>query len=81
MSRPAAMKLYLSPGTNPSGAIDIYPIISAWSESTLNASSPPALASTAFATGISVGKSQFVPGCGCHPTGEGVAERFRERWH
>ncbi len=53
----ATLKLYLSPGTNPSGAIDIYPIISAWSESTLNASSPPALASTAFATGISAGKA------------------------
>src|SRR6266566_9644835 len=53
----ATLNLYLSPGTNPSGAIDIYPIISAWSESTLNASSPPALASTASATGISAGKA------------------------
>ncbi len=53
----ATLKLYLSPGTNPSGTIDIYPITSAWTEATLNASSPPALVSTAFATGISVGKA------------------------
>jgi hypothetical protein len=51
----ATLKLYLSPGTSPSGAIDIYPLTSAWSESTLNISSPPALAATPFATGITVG--------------------------
>ena len=53
----ATLKLYLSPGTNPSGAIDIYPITSAWTEATLNTSSPPAASSTAFATGIVVGKA------------------------
>jgi N-acetylneuraminic acid mutarotase len=53
----ATLKLYLSPLTKPSGAIDIYPIpiTSAWTESTLNPSSPPALASTPFATQIPVG--------------------------
>ena len=50
----ATLKLFLSPGTNPSGAIDIYPVASAWTESTLT-TSPPTLASTAFATGIAVG--------------------------
>ena len=53
----ATLKLYLSPGTNPSGTIDIYPITSAWTEATLNTSSPPAASSTAFATGIVVGKA------------------------
>jgi hypothetical protein len=53
----ATLKLYLSPGTNPTGAIDIYPIASVWTESTLNPSAPPALASSAFATAIAVGKA------------------------
>src|SRR5207302_5443131 len=52
----ATLKLYLSPGTNPSGAIDIYPITSAWTESTLT-TSPPTVSSTSFATGIAVGKA------------------------
>src|SRR5947209_4442564 len=52
----ATLKLYLSPGTNPSGAIAIYPITSAWSEATLT-TSPPSVSSTAFATGVAVGKA------------------------
>src|SRR6266705_2712148 len=52
----ATLKLYLSPGTNPSGAIAIYPISSAWTEATLT-TSPPNVSSTAFATGIAVGKA------------------------
>jgi len=51
----ATLKLYLSPLTQPSGQIDIYPISGAWTESTLNPSSPPTLAATAFVTGIPVG--------------------------
>ena len=31
----ATLKLYLSPGTNPSGAIDVYPATNSWTESTL----------------------------------------------
>jgi N-acetylneuraminic acid mutarotase len=53
----ATLKLFLSTATNPSGAIDIYPVTSSWTESTLSPSSPPAIASTAFATGIAVGKA------------------------
>jgi hypothetical protein len=53
----ATLKLYLSPLTKPSGTIDIYPITSAWTESTLNSSSPPTLASTAFAMQILVGQA------------------------
>jgi len=53
----ATLKLYLSPLTKPSGTIDIYPLTSAWTESTLNSSSPPALASTALLTQISVGQA------------------------
>jgi N-acetylneuraminic acid mutarotase len=53
----ATLKLYLSPLTKPSGAIDIYPLTSAWTESTLNASSPPTLASTAFAAQVPVGQA------------------------
>ena len=52
----ATLKLYLSPGTNPSGAIDIFPVTGAWTEATLT-TSPPAVSSTAFATGIAVGKA------------------------
>jgi hypothetical protein len=56
----ATLKLFLSPGTNPSGAIDIYPVTSPWTEATL-ATSPPTLSSTAFATGVVVGKTdQFL---------------------
>lgn len=51
----ATLKLYLSPGTNPTGAIDIYAVTSSWTESTLNPSSPPTLAATPFATGINLG--------------------------
>lgn len=46
----ATLKLYLSPLTKPSGAIDIYPVTSAWTESTLNPSSPPTLSSTSINT-------------------------------
>jgi hypothetical protein len=53
----ATLKLFLSTATNPSGAIDIYPVTSSWTESTLNPSSPPTIASTAYATGIAVGKA------------------------
>jgi hypothetical protein len=52
----ATLKLYLSPLTSPSGAIDIYPVTSAWTESTLT-TSPPTVSSTAFATGIAVGNA------------------------
>jgi N-acetylneuraminic acid mutarotase len=51
------LKLYLSPATSPSGAIDIYSVTSPWSESTLTPSSQPTLASTPFATGINVGNA------------------------
>jgi hypothetical protein len=51
------LKLFLSPVTSPSGAIDIYPVTGDWSESTLNPSSPPALSSTAFATMVPTGKA------------------------
>jgi hypothetical protein len=51
----ATLKLYISPSSNPTGEIDIYPITSSWTESTLNHSSPPTLAAAPFATGINVG--------------------------
>ncbi len=51
----ATLKLYLSAGTTPTGAIDIYPVIGSWTESGLQTSSPPALASEPFATDISLG--------------------------
>src|SRR5580693_3633988 len=59
----ATLKLLISTSCNPSGAIDIYPVTSAWTESTLNPASPPALASGAFATAIPLGKasSYLVP--------------------
>lgn len=53
----ATLKLFLSTATNPSGAIDIYPVTGSWTESTLSPSSPPTISSTAFATGIAVGKA------------------------
>jgi hypothetical protein len=53
----ATLKLFISPSCNPSGAIDIYPVTNAWTESTLSPSSPPALALTAIATAIPVGKA------------------------
>jgi hypothetical protein len=53
----ATLKLYLSLGTNPSGTINIYPVASAWTESALSASSPPALSSMPFVTGLAVGSS------------------------
>jgi hypothetical protein len=52
----ATLKLFISPSCNPSGEIYIYPVTSTWTESTLSLSSPPALASTAFAMAISVGR-------------------------
>ena len=53
----ATLKLFLSPLTAPTGAIDIYPITSTWSESTLSSSSTPTLAATPFASGINVGNA------------------------
>jgi hypothetical protein len=53
----ATLKLYLSLGTTPSGTINIYPVTSAWTESTLSASSTPTLSSTPFVTGLAVGNS------------------------
>lgn len=53
----ATLKLFLSPGVSPTGAINLYPVIGAWSESTLSPSSPPALAATPFAASIAVGKA------------------------
>jgi len=53
----ATLKLFISPSCNANGAIDIYPVTSAWSESTLNPSSPPAISATPFVTGIPVGKA------------------------
>lgn len=52
----ATLKLFISPSCSPGGAIDIYPVNSAWTESTLT-TSLPAVSSTAFATGITVGKA------------------------
>jgi N-acetylneuraminic acid mutarotase len=57
----ATLKLFASTGTNPSGSMDLYAITSSWSESTLSSSAQPSLASTPFATGISVsGANSFV---------------------
>src|SRR6267378_2543766 len=53
----ATLKLFLSPATSPTGTIDIYPVTGDWTEATLNSSSPPALASTAFATMVPAGKA------------------------
>lgn len=53
----ATLKLYLSPLTSPTGAIDIYPVTSAWTESTLSSSSTPTIAATPFASGINVGSA------------------------
>ena len=55
----ATLKLFLSPqGPSSSGAIDIYPVTSAWTETTLIPSSPPTLAAVPFATGINVGNKE-----------------------
>lgn len=54
----ATLKLFLSQGTIPTGAIDIYPVTSSWAETTLHSSSPPTLAATPFATGINVGTQE-----------------------
>jgi hypothetical protein len=51
----ATLKLYLSPATAPTGAIDIYPVTSAWTEATLGSPSAPTIAATPFASNISVG--------------------------
>lgn len=48
----ATLKLFVSPASNPSGAIDIYPITNGWTESTLIPSSPPVLTVTPFALGV-----------------------------
>jgi hypothetical protein len=53
----ATLKLYLSLGTSPTGEINIYPISSAWTESTLRPSSPPTLSATSFVTGVAVGSA------------------------
>lgn len=53
----ATLKLYIGPCLNPNGELNIYPVTSEWSESTLSLSSPPTLASTAIASNIAVGKS------------------------
>lgn len=53
----ATLKLFASTGATPSGAMDLYAITSSWSESTLSSSAQPSLASTPFATGISVGSA------------------------
>jgi hypothetical protein len=51
----AALKLFLAnQGPSPSGAINIYPVTSAWADTTLNPSAPPTLAASPFATGITV---------------------------
>jgi hypothetical protein len=55
----ATLKLFISPSCNPTGAIDIFPITSAWTESTLNPSSPPAYDSTPInSLPIPVGKAE-----------------------
>lgn len=51
----ATLKLFLSPSFAPSGAIDIYPVTSTWTESTLTTSSPPTLATTPIASGVPIG--------------------------
>ena len=51
----ATLKLYLSPGINPSGSINLFPITTAWTESSLSPSSPPTLAATPFLANIPVG--------------------------
>lgn len=51
----ATLKMYLSSEIRPRGEIDIFPVISSWSESTLNPASPPVLAASPFASGTPVG--------------------------
>lgn len=51
----ATLKLFISPNTTPTGAVDLYSVNSAWTETTLNPSSPPSLEATSFATDIVVG--------------------------
>jgi len=53
----ATLKLYISPTISSSGDINFYPVTSAWTESTLNPSSPPALATTPVAANVAVGLS------------------------
>jgi hypothetical protein len=54
----ATLKLFISPSCNPTGAIDIFPITSAWTESTLNPSSLPTYDSTPInSSPIPVGKA------------------------
>src|SRR5262249_12507572 len=54
----ATLKLFVSPGANPSGTFNIYAVTGPWSESTLSLSGQPALAATAFASGISAGRTE-----------------------
>jgi len=53
----ATPKLFLSPLTAPAGSIDIYPVTSTWSESTLSASATPTIAANPFATASSLGNA------------------------
>src|SRR4029077_7849705 len=52
----ATLKLYLSPGTNPTGEITSFPSTSAWSEGTRHAGSAPNVAATPFASDVVLGK-------------------------
>src|SRR6266550_2190569 len=72
----ATLKLYLSPGTNPSGTIDIYPITSAWTEATLKHILAARSIFDCVCHRNCRGQSQFIPGGGCHATGAGVGEQF-----
>ncbi|HEY6388718.1 MAG TPA: DNRLRE domain-containing protein, partial [Candidatus Acidoferrum sp.] len=51
----ATLKLFLSPLTVPTGAIDIYPVTGSWTESTLSTSSAPTLAATPIASDVTLG--------------------------
>lgn len=51
----ATLKLYLSTGTSPTGAIDIYQVTSSWTESTVSPSESPTLASTPFVSDVVLG--------------------------
>jgi N-acetylneuraminic acid mutarotase len=51
----ATLKLYLSPLTQPAGTLEIFPIVSQWTESTVTPSAEPKLAAVPFAAGIPIG--------------------------
>jgi collagen triple helix repeat protein len=53
----ATLKLFVSTGISPVGTVDLYAVTGDWNEGTLNPSSPPAISSTPFLTGIPVGKA------------------------